>query len=52
MADDGDGGTVSVKVLVPRTTFQYPPQCSSSGWMSAVTNRHRHRVPQGPSDVA
>jgi hypothetical protein len=43
---------VSVKVLVPRARFRYPPRCSSSGWIRAVTNRHRHRVPLDPNDVA
>jgi hypothetical protein len=34
---------VSMKVLVPWARFRYPPRCSSSGSMRAVTYRHRHR---------
>jgi hypothetical protein len=34
---------VSEKLLVPRVTFQCPLRGSSSGWIRAVTNRHRHR---------
>jgi hypothetical protein len=42
---------VSMKVLVPWARFRYPSRCSPSGWLHAVTNRHRHRVPQDPSDA-
>ena len=42
------------KVSVPQARFQCPLRGSSSGWMRAVTNRHRHhhRVPQDPRDAA